>query len=137
MIVVVIIGLMAAVGIPAMTKMQRAAMVTRFASDLRVIGGALQQFNTEHGGWPEQNLETMPDGFADYLSTSVKLAPTPVGGAWAWHLNQNEVYASLAVVNVTAPLSVMIQIDRRVDDGDLTSGEFRGSGSTYYRVIEP
>lgn len=137
MIVVVIIGLLAAVGVPAMTKMQRASMVTRFASDLRVISGALQQYSMEHGTWPEDSPAALPPHFAEYMSVSVPLAPTPVGGAWAWQTNHQGFQGVLTVVNSTAPAVVMTNIDQRVDDGNLETGHFRGAGATYFMVIEP
>src|SRR5882757_11314167 len=52
MIVVVIIGLLAALAIPAFQRIQRASQNSRVVNDFRVFTQAFETYATENGNWP-------------------------------------------------------------------------------------
>ena len=52
MIVVVIIGLLAALAIPAFQRVQRASQNARIINDFRVFSQAFEIYNSQNGAWP-------------------------------------------------------------------------------------
>ena len=52
MVVVVIIGMLAAIAIPAFGKIRRSAQNNRFVSDLRTFAQAYETYVLKNGAWP-------------------------------------------------------------------------------------
>src|SRR4051794_26662312 len=52
MIVVVIIGLLAMIALPAATRVRHAAQNGRYVSDLRTFAQAFDSYAAANGGWP-------------------------------------------------------------------------------------
>src|SRR5689334_10625110 len=89
MIVVVIIGLLAAIAIPAFQRVQRAAQNNRVVNDFRVFAQAYETYATQNGTWPANaSPGVVPAGLsaADF-KVSVWQAKTTIGGQWNWDLN--------------------------------------------------
>lgn len=53
MVAVVLIGMLAALAIPAFQRAQRASRNARVISDLRVFSQTFEIFNTQNGSWPD------------------------------------------------------------------------------------
>lgn len=81
MIVVVIIGLLAAIAIPALQRVQRRAQVTRFISDLRTFSQAFDTYAMENGTWPPNaGSGVVPTEVADQISNEAWTAGNTLGG---------------------------------------------------------
>lgn len=88
MIVVVIIGLLAAIAIPAFSHMRLKSRATTFANDLRIGKDAFEIYATENGGWPPDGAAGMPGEMAGYLDLGNWTGSTPLGGNWDWDRDQ-------------------------------------------------
>ena len=128
MIVVVIIGLLAALAIPAFARVQKASRVSRFLNDLRVASGAIEQYTLEKGAWPPDGNASFGTQLADYLPPGRWNGATIFGGYWDWDYNNFGFTAGLSLENYTAQESELEEVDRRIDDGDLSTGKFRRTG---------
>ena len=137
MIVVVIIGLLAAIAVPAIAKAQRNAQSFRVINDLRIARAGFEHYQTENSVWPPDGGATFPPVVAPYLPPSFWNKPSSVGGAWSWGLGKYGVTAAIAINSPSASVAQMQEIDRKFDDGDLSTGYFRQSGSDYYYIMEP
>lgn len=138
MIVVVIIGLLAALALPAMTRVQRNAKVTRFISDLRTFSQAFEAHASTNGGWPPDGVPgSFPTGMTGDLKTAAWAGGTSLGGNWDWDYLQFGITAGISVHEPTVGLDLLTEVDRRIDDGDLTSGNFRRRSNGYIYVLEP
>lgn len=85
MVVVVIIGLLAAVAIPAFYRTRSQSRSTLFRNDLRIIADAFRIYNMEKGDWPaDVNAAQFPEEMEGYLQSHYLLEPTPLGGQWDW-----------------------------------------------------
>ena len=62
MIVVCIIGMLAAVAIPSMRKSRVMSQVAAVSNDLRVLSDAFNQYSIEHGGYPGGVIAGLPLG---------------------------------------------------------------------------
>lgn len=126
MIVVVIIGLLATLAVPALRRVQLAAKTGRFVSDLRTFAQAFEMFATENGDWPANaGSGIVPAGMAGGFKAGDWTAPTVLGGRWNWDRDNFGVAAGISVTNFTANPAQLAEIDARLDDGDLATGLFR------------
>ncbi len=138
MIVVVIIGLLAALAIPAMTRVQRNAKVTRFVSDLRTFSQAFEAHASTNGGWPPDGVPgSFPTGMTGDLKTAAWSGETSLGGRWDWDFQQFGVTAGISVHRPTATIELLREVDRKIDDGDLSTGNFRERSDGYIYILEP
>jgi hypothetical protein len=69
------------------------------------------------------------------LQVSAWSARNSLGGRWNWD-NNGSGLAGVATSGVTAPLSQLIEIDARIDDGDLTNGVFQQSGGKFIYYLQ-
>lgn len=131
MFVVVIISLLALLALPAFTKVRRAAQSNRFISDLRTFTQAFEGYASMNGSFPGNALPGLvPAGMEEDLKTPAWKVVNSLGGRWNW---DNLVTGTgVASSGITAPLSQMVQIDARIDDGDLSNGVFQQLPSGKY-----
>ncbi len=136
MIVVVIIGLLAALAIPAFNRVRQKARVTTFINDLRIGKDAFETYALETGGWPPDGAAAMPTEMSGYMNLNRWGQTTSLGGNWDWDLNQFGYAAGLSVYQPNADDTVMQTVDAAIDDGDLNAGSFRKRADGYILVLE-
>jgi len=126
MIVVVLIGLLASIAIPAFQRLQRASQNSRFISDLRTFAQAFEIQVAETGSWPANaGSGVVPAGMAGSFNTGNWQARTVLGGRWNWDRNMSGVAAGISVTSYTVTDAQLSDIDAQIDDGDLDTGQFR------------
>lgn len=135
--VVVIIGLLAALAIPAMQRVRRRAQNSRFVSDLRTFSQAFETYAMEHGDWPANaGSGVVPAALTDQISSMSWVAVNSLGGRWNWDAYRLGIKAGIATTGVTATPEQMAAIDKMIDDGDLTTGRFRAFSGRYVLVLD-
>lgn len=139
MIVVVIIGLLAAMAIPAFRRVRESAQNARFVSDLRTFSQAFETYSMKNGAWPPNaGTGVVPAGMTGELNDAAWTTPkNSVGGRWNWDLNLNGNAAGISVTNATASDAQMAAIDAKIDDGDLSTGRFRQYSGRFTLILEP
>ena len=136
MIVVAIIGLLAALAIPAITKARVNAKVSQFLNDLRISTGAFEMYALEEGQYPaDVNPGIMPVGMDDYLSKMDWTGETPLGGRWDWDNSSVGITAGVTAIGSGLDLGALQVADERLDDGNLFSGRFRRTGAGGYTYV--
>ena len=135
MIVVVIIGFLASMAIPAFQRVRRNVQNTAFANDLRLARNAAEQYIMEVGTYPPDGAAGMPSELSPSMPSRINDGPTPVGGVWDWDYEQFGFKAGISVYKPTADAAQMQEVDRLVDDGDLSTGYFRARSQGYIYVI--
>jgi len=132
MIVVVIIGLLAAIAIPAFQKSRQRSQAARLVNDFRQFDSAFQRYLIEYGTPPPMAaMGTIPTGMAGYLPSNYT-DPSPFGGGYIW----SGPSANIVLSGSAATDTVMQMVDAALDDGVLTTGDFTKISSTMfgYRV---
>jgi prepilin-type N-terminal cleavage/methylation domain-containing protein len=120
MIVVVIIGLLAAIAIPAFQRARERSFASRYANDFRQFESAFQRYATEFGQFPQTPaVGVMPAGMAGYLPNSFT-GPSPLGGIYVWTGPSSYIVDK----NLNQIDSVMQRVDAILDNGNLATGEF-------------
>ncbi|MEY3775844.1 MAG: hypothetical protein RLZZ129_2624 [Verrucomicrobiota bacterium] len=149
MVVVVIISLVAAFGIPTITRIQIKARTAAVVNDLRVFAAVFQTYAHANGVWPEETAAgVIPPELHEQLHNGPWARPTPLGGLYNWENNQLHQggFRPRAAIAITNPgdggtgfsLTQLRNIDEAIDDGDLATGMFRiGANNAPLFVIEP
>ncbi len=136
MIVVAIIGLLAVMAIPSLTKARVNAKVSSFLNHLRISTGAFEMYALELGSYPpDVNPGIMPAGMSDFLFKMDWTGPTPLGGQWDWDNSSVGITAGVTAIGPGLDLGAMQVVDDRLDDGNLNSGRFRRTGAGGYTFV--
>lgn len=134
MIVVVIIGLLAAMGIPAFQKVRRNTQATRLANDIKKIAEDFEVLMFSNPSMPEGIYNNAGDGTVPNGFTASDLPPsifkTPINEQSKLGVNiRASVGAQVAgptasSVNLigVSDLELLRMVDAKLDDGDLNTG---------------
>ena len=146
MVVVVIIGLLAAAALPTYRHITMRSKMTAVVNDLRAYSTALITYNLQNGRWP---ADTAPQEIPPEMVGSLPKAftmKTPIGGVYEWDydVSPNGFYTKAAISIVgtsdypmTDDLDLLEMIDREMDDGNLNTGNIRlGSTNALVFIIE-
>ncbi len=137
MIVVVIIGLLVAMGTPVWMRARRNSQNNAFINDLRVGIYAAQTCMLETGSWPATaGPGVIPATLQPYVNGAIWSNRTPVGGLWTWNLNASSPIAVLKVSGYSVDDLQMEEIDAKIDDGNPATGRFQGASGNYSYIIE-
>jgi prepilin-type N-terminal cleavage/methylation domain-containing protein len=137
MIVSSIIALLALFALPGFIRARQTAQEAKFINALRVAGNAFDTYAMENNSYPaDVNRGVWPPGMQSYFGPEFDwTAPTPIGGTWDWDSNNFGFAAGISVVSPSADIARMQTVDRKIDDGDLTTGHFQDIGSDRYTDI--
>ena len=132
---VLIIGILAAVSVPALLKSRINTRSSVVMNDLRVFAGAFQAYAQEHGDWPPGGMApgVFPPGMDGYLNQTNWGRVTPIGGNYQFATQSPQAggnYAAVIVISsvpgnpVSSDYIQLSDIDRKLDDGNLATGNF-------------
>ena len=136
MMVVVIIGLLAALAIPAFQRVRQASQNSTVANDFRVFSQAFESYAAENGSWPSNVAAgVVPPGMGGSFKTDVWQNTTPIGGRWNWDKGNFGITAAIAIQNFTCDDTQLAAIDAKIDDGDLSTGLFLKTATNRVTLI--
>jgi prepilin-type N-terminal cleavage/methylation domain-containing protein len=128
MIVVVIIGLLAAMALPAFQRSRMRSQAALLTNDFRQFDSAFQRYLMENGQNPAAaGLGVVPAGMDGYLPT-VYSSPSPLGGGYIW----SGPSANIVLFGSSANDALMRLVDASLDDGVLATGKFTRIGANAY-----
>ena len=146
MVVVVLIGLLAAAALPTYRHITMRSKATAMENDLRAFSTALITYNLQNGHWPADCAAgVIPPEVAGAMSTAFALK-TPIGGVYKFNFGvpADGVTATAAIIVETSGSNLMTDdvaqltmIDKQMDDGNLSTGNMQvGSTNTLVLIIE-
>lgn len=141
LIVVVILGILAAIVIPAFSNAAQDTRKTAFTRDLNTYTQAIMRYQVDHDEYPPDGSSgNMPAELTGYADRGRWGENTPIGGVWDNETDDSTITAAMGVhfngSGDNRDSTYMTEIDRIVDDGDLATGSFRTlAAGRYYRVI--
>lgn len=125
MTVVVVIGVLASIAIPAYTRQLRNAKCGRTASELKSLGTAFVAYVAEHGEFPPDSHDTLPAGMERYINPQIWADGTPLGGSYNWEGPDSYGYAALSIFGSPEDGETFEILDGQLDDGNLATGRFQ------------
>lgn len=126
LIVVAIIGLLAALALPSFLKSRINSQNSAFMNDLRIIDAAINQCIVETKKYPaDVNEKIIPPELAPYLKSMDWTKPTPIGGYWDYDYN----WGMTCGIGVYGPSRTAAEMAKL--------GNFVKYGGQYIQVIVP
>lgn len=132
LIVVVIIGILAALTVPQFAGASTDAARVTFMNNLRAFVDAAFRYEFEHNTPLEDSVSgVLPVGLDEFITPVQWEYITPIGGRWdVEEINVGgDIRAAVGVHfngdGETRDAAFMTEIDAILDDGDLTTGVFR------------
>lgn len=146
MIVCAIIGILAALAIPAINRAKRYQQNSEIVKKLHQATLAFELYYAENGEWPiDKTPSVVPPGMDGYYFDYYGITDwwgetTAVGGKWDWDefVYSGSWHADIIAVSISQPTATyeqLTELDRMIDDGDLTTGSFIKWGSAYHFII--
>lgn len=147
MVVVVIIGMLAAAGLPTYRHITMRSKTTALENDLRQFSTALITYNLQNARWPaDSDPQVAPPELTGALPQKFTQV-TPIGGVYKWNFDvpADGVACKAALIVQTAaglqPVSddtdLFLMLDRQMDDGNLETGMMQvGSTNSLVYIIE-
>jgi type II secretory pathway pseudopilin PulG len=137
MIVVVILGLMAAMAAQSYQKLKNRSEVSRAANDLRVFAEAFERYAMERGAWPDDvGPGEVPEEMEGYFRDARWSSRTSLGGNFDWDSGVFGYTAGISIADPTATTTALLLLDEVVDDGSLTSGRLRQRSGGVAYILE-
>lgn len=139
LIAVVILGVLASIAIPLFSTYVRNARAASFATDIRVLASAGSQYSLESGLWIDTSAPgSFPEELDGYFSKKKFNLGSPLGGQWFFdQYDDSDFTSAVGVHGATHSDEVFAVIDKRIDDGNLSTGIFQKINSDrYYYIIE-
>lgn len=140
MIVILVIGLLAAMAYPAFMKVKTHAQASRVANDFRSFAGLFEAHALDTGTYPpDASPGAIPAGMEDYIKSHNWTDQTPIGGRYDWTFNGTGgtgIIAAVSITGITTGDEPVNKLDEIMDDGDLSTGVIQSSGSDVIYIIE-
>ena len=142
LVVVVILGVLAAIVIPQFVNASGDTEKIAFIADRRIFADAAKRYKLQTGERLEDSSSgELPAGFEPYIQESRWTDPTPIGGVWDTELDSFGVKSALGVHfwggGTARDDAYMQEIDAIFDNGDLNTGVFRKiADGRYYWILE-
>lgn len=140
-VVVMLIGLLAAMSLPTYRYVTIRSKATAVTNDIRVFTTALQTYSTQHGGWPAATgvPGEIPAEMADALTVNFT-KPTAIGGQYEW-VSNTTYRAAIRVTSTSASAltddaELVETVDRTYDDGKLDAGNVQYVAGDLIFIIE-
>lgn len=137
----VILGILAAIVVPRFAGASQDAEIGAFISSLKTYADASEYYNAREGRYPvDGGSGAVPAGMESYVDASEWTAGTPMGGVWDTEYMDSGVTAAIGVHfngGTNPGDSVMVLVDQRFDNGDLSTGSFQKlAGDRYYYILQ-
>ena len=137
LVAVVVIGILAAMGIPTYLKVTRNSRAAAVANDINTLANASETYIMESGQWPpDTTTGTFPNEMAGYFAKRFFESNTPMGGQRNFEQFNSGVKLAVGVVSPSLPEEEFVKVDSLIDDGNLATGQFRKlADERYFWVI--
>ncbi len=141
LIVVVILGILAAIVIPKYAAYQAESYKNSFVTSVKNFASAAAYHYQKEGEYFEDSSSgQMPADWDTYIMESKWTHGTPIGGVWDFELDSFGVRSAFGVhfdgTGETRDDAYMQEIDAIFDDGNLTAGAFRKlADDRYYYIV--
>lgn len=141
LIVVVVLGILAAIVVPSFADASDNAQAARITQDLRMVQQGLEMYALRWNALPPSSAGPGQPPAGVPLDRFVRpefWRSSPLEGVWTWNNDPGNRNVCLGnVANNPSPITnpVLLDVDRVIDDRNLASGRLRWAGSCYeYRI---
>jgi len=137
MMVVAIVGVLASAALPVYDDYATRARLVETALRLGNWSREFRRWEIANDRFPNDSHVGLPPGAVKTLNIieAEWATPTALGGTWNWEGPDGYPYAGIAILNPTATVRDIAQLDYILDDGILATGKFRQTPNGRYTYI--
>ena len=147
MVVVVIIGLLAAAALPTYRHITMRSKTASLENDLRQFSTAFITYNLQNARWPaDGEPQVVPPELTAALPSNFTRM-TPIGGVYKWNFDVPAdgiackaaiiVQTAAGILPVSDDVALLEMVDQQMDDGNLETGLVQvGSTNSLVFIIE-
>ncbi len=137
-VVIVVIGILAAVAVPKFVGAREDTTVAATAEDLKAFELALDMYSANNASYPAEVAQaTAVPELTEYLKNDAAFTKAcPIGGVYDYDAptGGDPAYVSIrAATGNTFTAASALALDEHFDDGNLTSGRFTQVSATHLR----
>ena len=139
MIVVTIIGMIAAIAMPAFSRARMRSRASSEMTDLRTLESAFVMYAADNGDFPAPTWlpGVVPPGMDAYLHGNVWTKPAVAGGRYAWMQHAAPNGPQQYVISIMgADQDVMAIVDKAMDDGNEGTGKLQSMAPSYVLIVD-
>ncbi len=140
LIVVVILGILAAVVIPSFGDVRSDAKLSAAHTEFGVFQTALRSYYALNEAWPnDENEGVWPADLDGFISQQMFERPPVLGDHWDWNPDWGpaDLQPNIAVHANSPDIGLWQLLDNRTDDGDLNTGLLRRYGDHLCYGVSP
>ena len=136
-IVVVILGVVAAIAVPRLSRGAESAGTNAYAKSMNELAKAIEKHHAEGGTFPgQQPGKKMPAEIADqFHGDRGNNFSTLGGGSWQYTVNPDGSVVLCAKFSKPPTVSRMQEADAFLDDGNLATGSFTKKSAVHYELL--
>ena len=137
LVVVAVIGILVAIAIGVISGVTGRAKVRATASDFRTFQSAFVAYSILEGNFPPDAHNSVPAGVGMevYLTKESFEREAPISGRYNWEGPDRYPYAGISLTTTNASVGELLDLDRILDDGDLSTGSFRQMANGRYTFV--
>jgi type IV pilus assembly protein PilA len=149
MIVIAIIGILAAIAVPNFMKYRKKAEITEIAVNIKNFEKGFIAYALDEDDYPDDcHTDTGPYGLPDtiiedYILVGEWVKPTALGGRYNWEgpdqywptYPDDTGYIGISIDEGTAPDKDFRILDSMLDDGNLATGKFQKTTNGRYTYM--
>jgi len=137
LIVVIILGILSGIVLPSLTRGSGDSSRAAFVTNLRTYAQLFELQNQKAGAYPsDRNPGVLPPELVGTIRSDDWGRMTPIGGQWDWDRGVFGIKAGVSVYRPNQTQAQMVEVDRALDDGNLTTGRFRRRSDGYIYILE-
>ncbi len=135
LVVVIVIGILAAIVVPNSIRAGDMARVTATGEDLKAIVRAVEAYRNDSGRWPRDvSRAVMPPELAEFFTKADPFQKTvPIGGVYDYDGPSSSRGPRISIRagtgNPIADDATITELDELIDDGDPGAGRLRKEGA--------
>ena len=120
-----------------MVRIRHSAQNCRSANELWAFAQAFETYAMKKGTWPPNvGNGAVPTGMSGEFRHADWMAVYSPGGRWNWDYRFSGVTVAISTVLPAANDAPRLEIDAKLDDGNLASGNFRKLNGRYSYILQ-
>lgn len=136
LVVVAIIGLLASIAVAEFSDYKQKVKMTAAFQELSLLRGAFFAYLVDNEDLPpDVGKGVIPAGMQQFIPDGMFSRDTPIGGRYNWDGLPAHDPPGISIEGPTATNVEMTALDNRIDDGNLSTGEFQMTGDGHFKLI--
>ncbi len=120
-----VVAIFAAVAVSQLRSRDMGPEVGQVAAEMKTFELAFLAYYSANSNWPPDSHRSVPSGMENLIDEAHWSKETALGGHYYYEGPAGEILPGISILEPTSETEFLVQLDRVLDDGDLSKGRFR------------